>query len=246
MSAERGDRCRERWHDDLAAYALGALPEHEAAALERHLAECPACTERLRWLQPAVDLVPASVPPLQPPPELRERLMTTVRAEAATQRAALGTPADGRRRSRLRRRLEALRPPRPRLALAAAVLAAVLVAGIGGYALRGDSEPTSEAFAVESISPRLDASGTLRVDDGEGTLVVENLPPLPGDDVYQVWTGVGGELRPSSTFVAEADGRAATAIPELPEGTDRILVTREPAGGSETATTAPVLRAALD
>ncbi len=41
MSAHETDHggCSDR-HDDLAAYALGALPPGEAAALEQHLAGC--------------------------------------------------------------------------------------------------------------------------------------------------------------------------------------------------------------
>ena len=45
--------------DDLAAYALGALDEREAGAIEDHLDGCERCRERLRWLAPAVDLLPA-------------------------------------------------------------------------------------------------------------------------------------------------------------------------------------------
>ena len=69
MSGQQTDhgRCSER-HDDLAAYALGALTDREAVEIENHLAGCEACSERLRWLQPAVDLVPASVHQLEPPP----------------------------------------------------------------------------------------------------------------------------------------------------------------------------------
>ncbi len=79
--------CPER-HDDLAAYALGALDPGEAAALERHLAGCPACSERLLWLRPAVDLVPASVRQVEPPASLR--------AEPDGDRSRRGR-ADGRR-----------------------------------------------------------------------------------------------------------------------------------------------------
>ena len=51
----------EHYRDDLAAYALGALEEPEAAELQRHLAECEACRIELRWLEPAVDMLPRSI-----------------------------------------------------------------------------------------------------------------------------------------------------------------------------------------
>ena len=79
--------------DDLAAYALGALDEREAGAIEDHLDGCERCRERLRWLAPAVDLLPASVEQRTPPPALRENLMATVRAEAAPAAVAESSPS---------------------------------------------------------------------------------------------------------------------------------------------------------
>ena len=70
--------------DDLAAYALGALDQPTAADLETHLAGCEACSEYLRWLEPAVDLLPASVEQVEPPASLKRNLMEAVRADAAT------------------------------------------------------------------------------------------------------------------------------------------------------------------
>jgi anti-sigma factor RsiW len=72
----------ERYRGDLAAYALGALEEREAAELQSHLADCEACRMELRWLQPAVDLLPRSVEQLVRPAGLRKRLMAPVRGEA--------------------------------------------------------------------------------------------------------------------------------------------------------------------
>ncbi len=45
-------------------------------------AQCDACRIELRWLEPAVDLLPRSIEQLEPPDALRGRLMATVRAEA--------------------------------------------------------------------------------------------------------------------------------------------------------------------
>ncbi len=73
----------ERLSDDLATYALGALDQPEAADLETHLGTCSDCRQRVLWLRPAVDMLPASVAQLSPPESLRENLLATVRAEAA-------------------------------------------------------------------------------------------------------------------------------------------------------------------
>ena len=258
MSGREPNNCQDRRHDDLAAYALGALPEPEAEELERHLAECPACTERLVWLQPAVDLVPASVQQLEPPPELKSTLMAIVREEAAEAdteharagaevAAVTGASASARsgRRSWFRMPQLRLAPIRP--AIAGLAVLAVMIAGVGGYiAGNGGSDAGAETFAVKPVSPKFTASGTVEVSGDRGTLVLDKLPPLPVSEVYQVWTVQGDRVQPSSIFVAEKDGKATTSIPDIPSGTDQVLITREPAGGSEQATTAPFLAATLD
>ena len=87
----------ERLRDDLAAYALGALDRDDAAELERHLDGCESCMARLRWLDPAVGLLPAAVPQLTPPDSLRENLIATVRAEAAPVTPSASEPDSARR-----------------------------------------------------------------------------------------------------------------------------------------------------
>lgn len=245
--SERSDQspggCRERWDDEIAAYALDALGPEESAEVERHLAECAACSERLRWLQPAVDLVPASVPQLQPRPELKRNLMAIVHEEAAAEGAQPEPAAEAPRRRRF------LRMPRPALRPAIAGLAAlaVLAAGVVGYELGlGDDGEQSRTFAVQPISPKLEASGTIEVSGTSATLSIDDLPQLAEDEVYQAWIGQGGELLPSSVFVARSGGRATAAIPGLPENADRVVITREPQGGSDVATTAPLLSAELN
>ena len=104
MTARDGERLR----DDLAAYALDALDRDEAAALERHLEGCELPRPGA-WLRPAVDLLPASVEQRTPPARLRERLIETVRAEAAAERRAAAEPGaaswwDGLRGRRCARR----------------------------------------------------------------------------------------------------------------------------------------------
>src|SRR5205809_274272 len=71
----------EHRRDELAAYLLGALEPGEAAELERHLAGCEVCRTELEWLRPAVQILPESVQRVEPPPQLRGRLMEQVRSE---------------------------------------------------------------------------------------------------------------------------------------------------------------------
>ena len=87
----------ERWNAELAAYALDALDAEERRLVEEHIAGCAACGERLRWMQPAVDVLPATVPPEAPPPELKARIMDVVEREAAAGSANQGFPRRAQR-----------------------------------------------------------------------------------------------------------------------------------------------------
>ena len=60
-----------------------ARSTRRAAELERHLDGCESCTARLRWLEPAVDLLPASVPQADPAGLVARAPDRAVRAEAA-------------------------------------------------------------------------------------------------------------------------------------------------------------------
>lgn len=64
--------------DDLAAYALRALDDGDQRLFERHLASCAGCTAALREFVGVVDALNASVPPSQPPPALKARLLAGV------------------------------------------------------------------------------------------------------------------------------------------------------------------------
>lgn len=244
MSGQGPESCQERYHDDLAAYALGALSGDELKTLELHLHGCEACQGRLQWLQPAIDLLPAAIPQYEPPETLREGLMAIVREEAA-EAAPARRRSPARWRARIGDTLRRLVPMRPALAALAGV--ALIAAAVGGYALRGGTGEQAESFAIKSVSPKSAASGTVEVSDGSATISLENVPPIPADEVYQLWTVRPDENpMPSSIFVAETGGRATATIPEIPEGTSQVLVTTEPDGGSREPTTAAVLAAELD
>jgi anti-sigma factor RsiW len=221
-----------RWEDELAAWALGALEPGEARRFERHLARCERCRTDLRWLRPAIDALPASVTQVAPPPRLRGRLLGIVRTEA--RRAAA---PDGPRRW-----LARLAMPRP--AVAALGMAALVAAGIGGYALRGGSD--SSTFQVQASREAPRASAELVVEGDTGTLRASGLPTLGRNEVFQAWVREEGQadVRPSNVFVPGRGGAAAATIPGI-ESAEEVLVTTEPRGGSTHPTTETLLRAKL-
>lgn len=232
-------------HDELAVYALGALPADEAAALEDHLLDCQSCQERLRWLTPAVDEIPASVPQQAAPPALRERLMAVVDAEADVPRSApveSGSVASSPRR----RWLPSLEGLSLRPALAGLAVVLLLVAGVVGYELH-DTGGTGQSQTYAAQAATGDASGTLEVDGDEGSLRVTDMPPPPGDDVYQAWIrDESGAVTSAAVFVTSGDGTGSVAIPHGLADAAEVMVTREPRGGSEAPTEAPLMTAQLN
>jgi anti-sigma-K factor RskA len=220
------------YRDEIAAYALGALETTEKLEVERHLAGCEECSEYLLWLDPAIDLLPASVEPRTPPARLKRSLMGAVEDELKAERRA------EKSRKRNERGLWGTiwRP------VTAGVLATVLVAGaVGGY-LVASSEPESEFFEAESlaqIGPEMEVS--LEVQGDEGILHVAKLPGLPAESDYQAWIQRDGEMEPDSTFDVREDGEVH--LDESLEGAEGVYITREPEGGSDVPTE-PVLMGA--
>jgi anti-sigma factor RsiW len=236
----------ENVHDDLAAYALGALAGDEVTVLEAHLEGCESCRARLRWLSPAIDLLPATVAQRTPPPSLRENLMATVRAEAAP--SLVAEPEPGRAAKAARESWWAgLRGLmlRPATGMAALIL---LVAGIGaGWALRGNDtvETGPRLVKAEPLTHAVPVSATLERSGDSATLHVQELPAIANDEVYEVWVQRAGVMEPRNTFVLGMDGTAEAAIPGPLDGGEAVLVTREPRGGSAQPTTRPLLSAPL-
>lgn len=74
-------------------------------------------------------------------------------------------------------------------------------------------------------------------------LVVLNLPPLPADQVYQVWLFKEGQRYSAGTFTVDSTGYGQAAIiPVAPLFEfDAIAVTVEPSGGSPRPTGASVM-----
>lgn len=234
----------ERLQDNLAAYALGALDDAEAVDLERHLVGCESCQERLDWLRPAVDLLPAAVEQRTPPEHLRENIMEVVRREAAEDASA--TPAARAAPSRSSW-WESLRRVMAQPATAMAILL-VLVAGIGaGYLLRGTDEVTPQPTLVQAkpANGANPVSATLERSGDSATLHVNAMPPLANDEVYEVWVQRAGVMEPRSIFVLHSDGTAEAAVPGPLDGAEAVYVTREPRGGSSQPTSDPLLSAPL-
>jgi anti-sigma-K factor RskA len=234
--------CPQR--DSAGPWVLRALGDEEQHAFAVHLDECDICRKEVADLQVVADVLPMAAPQVVPPPELKSRIMSVVDAEARLLRAT-GPEADrvpGRRREGWWRRLAAplarLRP------LPAAALASVLLAvGVaGGVLLSGGDDTVSHP----GFGPR-GAQVALKVTGDHGKLDLSGMPAPPPGRVYQVWLVRGKEKpRPTHTlFTVPRDGQTQVDIMESLKGTDRVLVTAEPSGGSTQPTSDPIVGATL-
>jgi anti-sigma-K factor RskA len=214
----------KQWSEDLAAYMLGALDPREVAGFERHLEDCERCQNDLRWFEPAVRTLPESVERQEPPPSLREALMTEVRADAEPQTR----PAKRRSWSWF---------SRPAMAFAVVLLAVAVVAGyeIGKGGSGNSASPTVLSANEHGIEVKMVTEG-----DG-GTLHLANLHQLSPDKVLEAWVRREGTIEAvPALLVPDRKGQAETTISDM-SGVDTVMVTEEPQGGSDTPTGEPVV-----
>ena len=216
----RHPRCGE----DVAPYALGALSPDDARAFEEHLAGCELCRTDLDALRPVVHALGETPEQVDPPPELRRRIMSVVATENGNRAAAT----------------ERVARPRRRWVPALAAACVLLVVGVAiGIGVTGDGTSTYSPLSTPAgVRAQLEISG-----DG-GDLEVHGMSQLQSDRVMQVWLvrGADGEPEPTDAlFTPNRRGDASVAVPGDLEGVTRVMVSEEPRGGSRAPTGPPVL-----
>ena len=221
---------------DVAAYALGALDPAEVEAFRRHLDSCVVCRDELATFQQVVDLLPMSAAEVRAPKALRRRVLREVEQESRAQVAR-----EPRRRARFLGARLAL--PRPALALGAAVAAVAVV--IGGIELGSTGAARTQVYRAQVIGST--GSAEVRVSAGRAELVVHHLAPPPAGQIYEVWLARPHHApQPTSAlFSVTASGAGDVDVPGSLHGVTLVMVTPEPAGGSQVPTHPAVIRAQL-
>ncbi len=247
--------------EELAgALALGATSPEETQAAHEHLAACSRPHRSVRELAATAVLLAEAVEPVEPPPDLRDRILAVAR----------GT-ADRVPRSRAERPFRApavrgeRRPVGPRVRpgwWAAAVLLLALGLSLWNVELRRvldrrEAQLTAQQRVIDAVArgalvvpftaaPGLGgARGAVVWEAGQQPIVVfEGLPQPPRGRVYQLWAIRAG--RPEDlgmTFRPGADGRFLTVLPEL-SAVEAVAVTVE-TGHVPQPTSPPVLTAEM-
>jgi anti-sigma-K factor RskA len=217
--------------NDAGAYVLGALEPAEARAFVEHMETCTICRDEVEALRSVVDALPMSATQHKAPRGLRRRIMRAARTTAKDD--LTGTTA---RRSP---RWGPLPVTLARPVLAGALGLVLALAVIGGIEL--SSSGTSARVIRASVG-----HAELRLSGGHGTLVVDRLAPAPTGDIYEMWLAHdSGEISPSTLFGVTSQGTAVVGVPGGLEGVSRVMVTAEPAGGTQTPTTPALIVARL-
>ena len=222
---------------DAAPYVLGALDEHDD--YREHLESCATCAAEVARLQLAVDTLPTSVPQVAAPPQLRERVLATVRSEAELMQAA-SSPID-----RTRRRPMSWRSRRVSMQGAAAALAAAVVLTLAVTTAIKVTAP--EQVTVASLAGLAGAHASLHQINDHAELTVAGMPQPPLGKIYEVWLKRGSSApQPTDAlFGVNSHGAGAVAVPGDLHGVSEVLVTSEPLGGSLRPTSTPVLHVDL-
>jgi len=248
MPAEQPNLCDEiqPW---LAAYALGDA--EEGAAARAHLAECPRCQHDLQEYRLVAGMLPYSAPDALPRPELRYQLIEAVTHAVAPTPAEFAASSAPARRPGRRRSVWAT--------LAFASLALILLIwnislrrelvsqtaivaqsrqnwqtmivllddkALAKYAVDADPAPAPGQYPAHGhfwASPQAQVA----------CLVLQGLPDLPADQVYQVWLVRDNQQSSGGTFEAHNGKAWALVRPDEPiTGYNEMFVTVEPVGGS--------------
>ncbi len=239
---------------NAAPYVLGALTEEEHEAFRRHVDSCSVCREEVAALQVVASALPAAAPQVSAPPELKRRVMASVREDARLREARdAATPAraageaQGAATGRRAREAGSLgrlagggwlrwRPGLAVVALAAAVIALAVVALSSG----GGGGAGTRVIRAQVLLPR--ASASLSVSGGRAQLDVADMPQAGTGRVYEVWRKGAGAPQPTDAlFTVSSGGSATVSVPGGVAGVREVLVTSEPEGGSKVPTRAPVI-----
>ncbi len=230
--------------DDAAGYVLRAMPDAEWEAYSSHVDDCQACAAKVAELGVVSDALLNAVPQITAPPEIRDRVMSVVRAEAELLQAA-GAMADRPVRRESTRRFSLLRlRPWPATVLASSLLAL----GLGGGALLvGGGDKPAPARTLACAQAPDGATCQMRVAGDNAKLIVAGLQAPPKGRIYQVWLDRdnGTAPEPTTALFSVRKGKASVDVPGDLSGVKQVLVTHEPLGGSEVPTRQPVIAAAL-
>ena len=238
----------------LGAYALDAVSDDEAAAIEEHLPTCPRCSAEVAAHREVAALLGGGG--ADAPAGLWYKIAAELDGGISQDSDALAASSIVTRLP-LARRARARRRP-----LSAALLVAAVFLAVLGVMSAQISHLSNEVHQQQAITQRTgmasavaallyaphrmitltgstpNESATIAISPhGQGYWLTSSLGRLSSSKTYQLWALARGQV--VSVALLGADPGAYSAF-RLEPGITRVMVTVEPAGGSP-APTSPVL-----
>ena len=229
----------EDYKEMIPARALSALDAAEARVLNDHLSECDECRLELQEWEATAAALAVSTKPMEPSPEVRERLLNQIRNEADVPNVV---PFRSATRNIWTTSFSAI---------AAVIVATVLIVGLVTVwrenrdlrdRLRRSQEfvqlvntPGSKVTELSATEVGGGATAKLVYDNnGRAMLMADKLPSVPQGKAYQLWFIVGNNPpMPGKTFVPDNAGQGTLTdqMPQAALNAAVFAITIEPAGG---------------
>lgn len=227
-----------------ATYALDALGGQELMPFTEHLRTCAICPGAVAEFRTTAAQLSFAAESMAPSPELRARILGAVAAEASAERKQrvpmAPTPLPLRRRT-------------PQIYALAAIL--LLALGLGQLAwnltlqrnlqqtraelsqAQGELASTRWQLAAAQSGQTITGEMVYLRERQQAVLVVNGLPALQANQVYEVWlVNEGSAPVPQTVFLT-----STTAIQANLDQYQKIAITIEPGPRGSTAPTSPIL-----
>lgn len=245
---------------DLAPeYVLGTLDEVTAARLLAHLSGCPACRAEVAAVSQTFDAIGRSVPDVEPPARLRDRIVAIPAANTTRPVVAVTAPpatssflstalriaalvivgvslwqwsAARQEVSELRQRVAELQAQSSELLFAKVSLEEQVKTVTHQTQVLRASDMVTYDLAAEPLAPGAHARAYVSHKDGM-VFTAEGLPAVPAGKVYQLWVIVNAKPVSVGVFTPDATGRvhAVMNTPPITAMPGTVAVTLEPTGG---------------
>lgn len=258
----------EDMHALAAAYALDAVDDDERAVFETHLASCPDCQREVAEFA-ALSVGMSDTLVAEPPPALRDRLLTEVAATpqdrvdtadttpspGITGATEPGVPAEVGGDELAARRVAQHRTAPPNRWWLAGVAAAAIAVGAVAVTQWPDN-PSASIQAVQEVLDAPDAVKTTEsLEEASVTVVTSysldrsvvqttDMAAAPEGQDYQLWFVHGDETAISAGLLPR-DG-SQVLLEGKPASAVAVAITLEPAGGSEQPTSEPLVAVPLE
>jgi anti-sigma-K factor RskA len=233
--ADRDAACEQ-----LSLYTLDGLNPSETSAFRAHLATCAVCQEDKQLLDEVVAALAHSAPPVSPAPEVRERLLASIRDHEPSRNVVEPfRPAQQTVRGR-----RGTTPLWGMFAAAAAVFVTIALVAEEVRLRRAAAESQSTLavltapdlaridLAGQPVAP--DASGRVFWSRSQGLVfTASNLPAPSAGRTYQLWVVTAQAPISAGLLQPDSDGRVARpfSVPSTIPMPVAMAITIEPEGG---------------